>query len=120
KYLKTHLLVTAQTRAQLPSSFATRRLGSVRLVNIAGSVELYEVVQPSSMWTKLRDDYERALALFDAGQPAVAADILKGALERSPDDGPTALLLNRCNDTTLPPAPLGDESSSRVWTLPGK
>ncbi|HEX4130678.1 MAG TPA: adenylate/guanylate cyclase domain-containing protein [Pirellulales bacterium] len=119
KYLKIDLLITAATRAQLPASFATRRLGSVRVVNIAEPVELFELCEPGESWDRLRDEYEQALALFDAGQNAVAAEMLTASLVHHPSDGPTHLLLARCGECAPGDNP-GEIRASKVWILPGK
>ena len=46
KHFKARLIITGQTKAAIDDGFATRRLGKVRVVNIAEPVELYELVPP--------------------------------------------------------------------------
>jgi adenylate cyclase len=62
------LLVTGTTRERLGEDFAARRVGRARLAGIDGPVELYELSADSGPeWQARRDAYERALALYEAG-----------------------------------------------------
>ena len=59
------VLITGSMRALLGDSFATRRLCKVRVVGIAGAVDLYELYAEGAPveWLARRDQYESALAL---------------------------------------------------------
>ncbi len=117
KYLRVPAIVTGATRDRLAADFRSRRLCSVRAVNIAEPVELFEIALDDD-----RDDagvfaaYEEALAAFDAGRFAAAVRILGDLLACAPQDGPALVLLSRAA------ACLIDEPAefSPVWTLPGK
>jgi adenylate cyclase len=117
KFVKSRLLITGSTRAQLDETFATRRLGKVRVVNISEPVELYELVPPGQPgWHELRDRYERALAAFEGRHFRSAASVLGPSLLEFPKDGPTILLLSRVAEALAePPADFDG-----VWELPGK
>ena len=64
KHLKTPILITGSTRAQIGDAFAMRRLCQVRVVGIQGAVDLYELhgETASPEWLADRDAYERRSA----------------------------------------------------------
>ena len=71
KHLKTRLLIAGSVHDAVGQEFAFRRLGRVRVVNIAEAVELYELAVPSQPgWVELKQDYETALAHFEAASSA--------------------------------------------------
>jgi adenylate cyclase len=117
RYLKTRLVVTGSTRAQLDDGFATRHLGKASVVHITEPVELHEVVatnQPG--WTEVRDAYEKALAQLDSRDFAGAIRTLGTLLADHPDDGPSLVLMSRAVDAVVAD-PLAFDP---VWKLPGK
>lgn len=121
KYLKTGMLLTAQTQRLLDGSFATRRLCQARVVNIAEPVALYELrPQADAGWQELRTRYDEGLAEFERRHFSKATAILGQLLDSYPGDGPSIVLLSR--SATL----LADELANRgapfdpVWDLPGK
>lgn len=121
KYLKTGMLLTAQTQQLLDDSFTTRRLCHARVVNIAEPVALYELrPQADAGWQELRARYDEALGEFERRHFSKATAILGQLLDSHPGDGPSIVLLSR--SATL----LADELASRgtpfdpVWDLPGK
>jgi adenylate cyclase len=117
KYVKTNLLLTGETKSRLDDSFATRRLCQVRVVNIAQSVELYELVEPNLPgWSALKEQYEQALAHFEKKDFSRAAHLLSKLLIDHPEDGPSLILLSRCvRDLVEEPA-----GFNPVWELSGK
>jgi adenylate cyclase len=117
KYLKTKLLVTGATRAQLDDAHPARRIGKVRVVNIAEPVELYELAPPDRPnWAVLRREYEAALEAFERQEFGTVARILGNLMLSFPGDGPSLLLLSRAV-TCLVEEPA---SFDPVWELPGK
>ena len=117
RYLKTRLVITGTTRAQLDERFATRRLGKAAVVNIAEPVEIHELVAPGQpRWAEIRGAYEAALAKFEAGDFRGAIRVLGNLLAEHPDDGPSLILMSRAVNGQV------DESSAfdPVWKLPGK
>jgi adenylate cyclase len=74
KHFGVPVLLTGSTRARLPESFATRRLGTTRVVGVREAVDLYELGGDAAPpeWIARRDAYENALTLFEAGRWAEA------------------------------------------------
>ncbi|MGI9473163.1 MAG: response regulator [Rubripirellula sp.] len=117
KYLRSRILVTRDTRRQLPRNLRVRRLCSVRVMNIDRPVELYELATDASQRAKKRDhDYEEALMGFEAGNFARSIAGLARLLSKDPDDGPSLLLMNRLIEAKLQ----GDSDFDPIWQLPGK
>jgi adenylate cyclase len=116
KYLKVNMLVTGDTQAQLKAGFAWRRLCRVRVVNIAQPVDLYEMVEPDAPgWPARKEQYENALAKFEAKDFQEAASILSRLLADYPADGPSLVLQARLAPILANPA-----GFDPVWELPGK
>src|SRR5207249_1906686 len=93
KFWKTALLITEHTHSHLDAAFSTRRLGPVRVVNIAEPVTLYEMAPPGqSHWAGLKQNYEIALAQFEKREFRQAARTLGNMLPDFPDDGPSFVL----------------------------
>ncbi len=117
KYLKCPLLLTGTTRRRLDDSFATRRVCSARVVNIAEPVELYELAAADRPgWQEARAEYTHALAEFERKDFGQAARRLGNLRARQPDDGPSLILLKRAVEC------MADEPDpfDPVWVLPGK
>lgn len=116
KYLRTKILITKKTRVRLSAEFATRRLCTVKVVNIPEEVDLYELCpEPPAEFAELRTSYEEALASFDNQQCEQAFGQLCTLLSRFSGDGPSLALLGRL-------VPVLDDARkfSRIWELPGK
>lgn len=100
KQLGIPVLITSSTRELLGNGFATRRLARVRVVGIAGSVDLYELHAESASpeWTARRDAYETALGLFEKGEWAAATHAVNSILAGQADnyDIPSLDLIARC------------------------
>jgi adenylate cyclase len=117
KYLRTRLLITGGTRAQLDANFTTRRLCRVRVVNIAEPVDLYELAPPDDpRWTDRKDRYEQALMAFERRDFRDAVQIVGNLLHEYPDDGPALILLSRSTSSLIEDSPC----FVPVWELPGK
>ena len=100
KALGIPLLITGSTKAQLDDSFLTRRLCKVRVVGIAGAVDLFELRSADSAsteWLALKDGYEHALALFEAGNFTGSLRALYTLLSKQEDhhDVPSLNLIGR-------------------------
>jgi adenylate cyclase len=117
KYLKAPLLVTKATHARLDGSMLSRRVCSVRVVNINEPVALYEMVPPGRVgWSSLATAYEDALQRFERRDLDGAMRVLFQLLSANPDDGPGLVLLSRV-------IALRDSDPTEfdpVWELPGK
>jgi adenylate cyclase len=117
KFLKTNLILTEPTRAQLDESFLCRRLGRVRVVNIMQPVQIYELVPRGQLnWAHLQTTYEQALEDFERKDFRRAARALGNLVIEYPTDGPSLVLLSRAvNALVEEPREL-----DAVWDLPGK
>ena len=110
KYLKTPLVITAETRTQLQSDFPSRRLGKVHLAGMVNPVEVHELLptMESAGWSAYRDVYERALGMYEAGQLDDAHQTLMSLLatwQTDDSDTPLKLLTERVRECLKnPPA----------------
>jgi adenylate cyclase len=117
KHLKTRLLITRGTRAMLDDSFAVRRLGFTRVVNISEPVELFELAPASKpIWSPLQMEYEVALKKFESRNFRTAVRVLGNLLIEHPDDGPALVLLSRAVSCMVQEP--GEDF--HLWELPGK
>jgi adenylate cyclase len=117
KYLKTSLLVTGSTHAQLDATFDRRRIGKVQVVNIAEPVELFEVRTAGHPdWPILKQSYEKALEDFEKKEFRSAARILGNLCVEHAGDGPPLVLLSRTVNSIM----AGPEEHHPVWVPPGK
>jgi adenylate cyclase len=117
KYLRVPALVTGATRRLVGNEFHTRRLCTVRVVNIVEPVELHELdCTDEPMRRELFARYEEALEAFEQGDFRSAARMLGNLLAAVPGDGPSLVLLSRAVECMVhEPADF-----SPVWQLPGK
>jgi adenylate cyclase len=116
KYLKAPLIVSRATYDQLRRLYDTRRLGRVRVVNIAEPVELFEVVPRGAPdWEERKRPYEEALALYEEGRLEEAARLLGSLVAAHGAAGPPLALLARTLEGLLQP-----ERWAAVFELPGK
>lgn len=119
KYARARVLTTGDTVARLTTPVKQRRLGQVRVTNIAAAVHLHELAPPASdaSWDGLQREYEHALDLFEAGEFRKASSVLGGLLDQYPNDGPSLLLMSRVVQELL----RHDAGKfDPVWELPGK
>jgi adenylate cyclase len=117
KYLGANVVITDATYQQLRSRPISRRLCSVRVVNIEQPVMLYELRPDDTAVTKeLCQQYEEALTLFEKENLPQATSILSEILRTHPNDGPTLLLLSRAVNCLLNQ----DKPFNPVFDLPGK
>ncbi len=95
KSLGIPLLITASTFGQLPDSLATRRLGQIQLTDVMIPMMLYELhgESPTGEWINHRDEYEKALALFEQKRFGDACDVVMGH-----DDPLSKKLLERARE----------------------
>jgi adenylate cyclase len=117
KYLKSRLLITEATQGRLGDAFLTRRLGRVRVVNIAEPVGLYELMCPERPDSPaVKEAYEKALAEFEQRHFRAAASLLAPLIGEEVNDGPSLVLMARVVSALV-------EDAARfepVWELPGK
>ncbi len=115
KYLGTSLLVTQATHQQLRQPLPSRRVGAVRVLNIAGAVDLYELADPAvaSEFAERATIYEQALIAFEGGHLESALAGLTPLLTEPPDP-PAAVLAQRIAQVQA------GQPHDPVWELPGK
>jgi adenylate cyclase len=117
KYLRSRLLITADTRKQVGDEFATRRLCKVRVVNVSRPIELYELVgEQTPAWLELKARYEEALADYEKGECRRAAWQWGNLLSKHNNDGPALVMAWRAMQNEVEPA----DDFDPVWELPGK
>ena len=117
KYLKTVLLITGSTQAQLGEGFATRRIGKVVVINIAEPVDLYELAPPARPgWAAIRRAYDSALSAFEGKDFREAVRLLGNLLTEHQEDGPSLVLLSRAVNSLVDDGVAFDP----IWKLPGK
>ena len=93
-----------------------RRLCRVRVVNMEQPVDLYELMVGNGKNARLKAEYERALAAFEAGKFHDTTTLLGALLNAIPEDGPSIRLMARAIDCLLEKP----EEFDPVWELPGK
>jgi class 3 adenylate cyclase len=117
KYLGTTVIATEATFKQLKTKMLSRRLCSVRVVNIEQPVMLYELCNENDAAAdQLCERYEAALSYYEKQELPSAIRILSEILRGRPDDGPTLLLLSRGVEALRHP----DSTFNPVFDLPGK
>jgi adenylate cyclase len=117
KYFKSSLLITQATRDRLGAEFHVRRLGRARMVDIAETIELFELCAPDRPEAcKLRSAYEDGLAAYEAKEFRKATAILGRILCEHRDDGPSIALLARAINCVVEEP----ENFDPAFRLPGK
>ncbi|MEM9018456.1 MAG: adenylate/guanylate cyclase domain-containing protein, partial [Verrucomicrobiota bacterium] len=118
KFLKTSLLITGETAAQLSKPIRTRRLCQVQVLNIESPVQLYELEPPDSKesWVSHAARYESALEEFEDRNFRKASSLLSNVLLETPHDGPSLQLMSRIVEAMIH----DNGEFSPVWKLPGK
>lgn len=118
KYLGAPLVVSKSTldKARAAGPVEARRLAEVRVVNIPGTVHLYEVVAPDRAgWADLRARYEQALEFYETPALEFAAKALGELITEYGPAGPKLALMARTMQALVEPG-----RWSRVFDLPGK
>jgi len=116
KYLKSRLLVTADTRQKLGPEFIARRVVKTRLVNIPGEFDLFEVELAGNAERRVFFlESEAALNHLEAGRFIEAARSVGALVRDHPGDGPLLLVLARAANMLVQDGPWDP-----VWVPPGK
>jgi adenylate cyclase len=118
KYLKTRLLLTEDTQRLIQADFPTRRVCTVRVVNIERPIVLYELLGPyGERGDLLKKGYEEALDQFEKQDFRLAARTIGNLLRDFPNDGPSLVLISRAVQCMVEEKPAPHHP---VWELPGK
>jgi adenylate cyclase len=117
KYLGATVIVTEATYEQLRERIPSRRLCSVRVLNILEPIVLYELcVDDSATALELCQEYERGLRHYEAEELPQAIHAFSEILRTNISDGPTQLLLSRAVERLIHSGAPFDP----VVELPGK
>ena len=115
KYVGRSVLASGSTIASADRSLASRRICTIRTINIDEPVDVYELCEgQSTEWNSLKLNYESALQNFERQEFETANSILSELIQNHPDDIPTQKLLDRLI------ASRSATSFDSVWTLDGK
>jgi class 3 adenylate cyclase len=100
KQYGTWILATDNTIKETAGWFLTRRLDQIRVVGINEPVRIYEILETMEYSThEMRqkiDLFHKSLELFESRQWNDAGKGFYKILKQYPDDGPSALYMNRC------------------------
>jgi adenylate cyclase len=119
RYFKSRVLVTGSTRNDpaVRDRFLMRRLGTALLKNISEPVDLYELAAEGRVdMPAWKEEYERALELFDQKSFRPAARILAQRRDLHEEDGPALVLLSRAVNAGVD----GPAAHHPVWRLADK
>jgi adenylate cyclase len=108
KYLRTKILITAETEAGIKGRLLTRFLGTFRLKGFEKSVKVHELVGPldqTETCRPLHEAFAQALNFFQEKDFTLALAAFRQALEIKPDDGPTQFYLKSIADLRDRPLP---------------
>jgi adenylate cyclase len=117
KYFKARVLITGETASRLDPGMLCRRLGRVKVVNIKTPVDLYELFPLD--WPfgwQARDEYERALTLFEQKDYGASARTLAAWRGQCPSDDPVLVLMYRAVRAMVE----GEPPDHPVWELKEK
>ncbi|MCF7962587.1 MAG: GAF domain-containing protein [Pirellula sp.] len=118
KFVGGSVLASGSTMTRSNRSFDARRICTIRTINIAESVDVYELCEvPCPEWDSLKLNYEQALADFERQEFMAAKETLMGIIRHHPDDIPTQRLLERLS---IAAAAGRATSFDPVWNLSGK
>jgi len=116
KYIGRPVLASGSTISGADRTFASRRLCTIRTINIEEPVDVYELCEsPTPIWNAMKDSYEMALRHYECQEFVDAQSILSTLIQEYPNDVPTQQLverLSRCNHSTI--------AFDSIWTLDGK
>ena len=97
--LQRPILATSSVIDQIDEDFALRRIGRLRMHNLASSEMLFEInAHPTDEWWALTKDYHAALADFESGAYEKAAAQLKLLAAQWPQDTPAQCLQQRVQE----------------------
>jgi len=103
KVYSTYIMCSEATRKMTGDNFVTRELDLIRVKGKTEGVLVHEILARKE--TPLDDKKRRMIELYNDGLLAYkewrwddGAELFEKALEIDPDDGPSALYLQRCNE----------------------
>ena len=117
KYFGCETLIARETREQLDDDFNCRRIGKVKVVNIARPIELFELLSARTD-DEVCNQYEKALECMESGEYDSATGLIRKLAEDFPADAPTQALRKRIDEIRT--VEKEDESTDHIWELPNK
>jgi adenylate cyclase len=116
RYFRARFLATEATVHAIGPEFVRRRIGQVRVKNIAQPIYLHELLRtPPAGWDDLKRQYEAALDAWEKGDAEQAMRGFSRLAAEYPHDGPTMAMLTRAMEAWTFHRP-----PEVVWQLPGK
>jgi len=111
KEFSTATIIGPETRAALDEEMITRELDFIRVKGKEQPVTIYELVGRAQYVSAKTQDlirqHHQALKAYRQGEFASARQVFAGILEKSPEDGPAAVYLERCDAYLSTPPPEG-------------
>jgi adenylate cyclase len=100
KYYGTRILITESTRLQVKGRVLTRQIDKVVMAGKTVPINIHELLgetgdTPSDLQS-LADQYEMAFLLYQQSQFEEAATAFETLLSNTPDDRPSTIMLERC------------------------
>ena len=95
----TQIILTEYTYEYVREQFVTRELDMIRVKGKKKPVAIYELLGPASeqsRYQELLGEFQQGLSVYRAGRWEAADEIFQGLASRHPSDGPTKVLLGRC------------------------
>lgn len=114
KQMGVQCIVSAATVGSLSTRENLRRLSRIRLGGIRQPVEVYQCVSIATpQWLLLKDEYESALADYEAGRPGESVHRLGRLVQNYKDDRPSARLLVESARALTDPS----SQTDTIWDL---
>ena len=101
KYLRTRILISADTQKEINGRLLTRFLGPFRLKGFERAVDVYELVgrmEQGEALRPLREAFAQALNLYREEDFTLAQLAFQSALDIDPGDGPTIFYLKSISE----------------------
>ncbi len=110
------IIISESTRAAAGDEILVRELDLLAVYGKSQPVRIYELVglQGEEMSDQLMEAFERGLTAYRARDFAAASSAFESAAFIAPEDGPTRLYLQRCNELALAPPPEGWDYVARA------
>ena len=119
KFFGCQTLISKETREQLDESIICRRIGKVKVINIARTIELYELLPPQSD-SPMRPDFEKALQCMESGEYDSATGLIQKLAKDFPSDVPTQVLRKRIDEMRTDDEQTDQQTTDLIWELPNK
>lgn len=117
KKMGVQCIVSAATVGSLSTRENLRRLSRIRVGGIRQALEVYQCVSSATpQWLVLKNEYESALADYEAGRPGESVHRLGRLVQNYKEDRPSAHLLVEAARALTDPS----SQTDTIWDLEGK